>query len=75
MVTNTGAEYLSRITNLSSLNLDDTEVTDAGLKHLAKLLHLRYLSLNKVTVTLEAAQELKKALPDCGVYLGGTSVK
>jgi hypothetical protein len=74
-ITDAGVEHLTRIQTLSNLGLAGTAVTDAGVKNLVKLPRLRFLSLNKAKVTLRGAKELRRALPDCGVYLDTTHVK
>ena len=55
------------MTSLETLNLNLTKITDAGLAHLKNLKNLKSLSLEQTKVTREAAEQLRKAMPNCKV--------
>jgi hypothetical protein len=51
------------VTNLSELDLSDTQVSDAGLAHLKGLTSLSGIDLRSTWVSDAGAKELKRALP------------
>jgi Leucine-rich repeat (LRR) protein len=59
---------LTGLTNLSVLDLQDTQVTDAGLEHLKGLPNLSVLSLQGTQVTDAGVNELKGSLPGLTIY-------
>ena len=61
-------EAVAKLQQLTTLGLDNTQITDAGLKELAEVHKLKYLVLIKTKVTKEGVAELKKALPNCKIY-------
>ena len=77
-------EYIKEITKLKRLidldisaNIDPTKTTDAGLQELASLENLHHLDIflrhqgprSQVLVTTGAQENLRKALPKCGVSI------
>jgi len=67
-VTDAGLKELASLTQLQTLDLDNTKVTDAGLKELAGLKQLRELHLSGTKVTDAGVQELQRALPKVRIY-------
>ena len=66
-MTDAGLKELAPLTQLRTLDLNETGVTDAGLKELAPLTQLRTLDLSETGVTDAGLKELKVALPRCYV--------
>jgi internalin A len=66
-VSNAGLAHLTRLTNLTFLWLDDTQVTDAGLAHLKGLSKLTQLNLHGSQVTDAGVNELQRALPNLNI--------
>ena len=69
-VTDAGLEYIKGLTHLEDLVLSETQITDAGLMHLNGLTNLRTMLLSDTQVTEEGIEELRKALPNCGIDWG-----
>ena len=77
------AEMLVQNKGLSSVTLNDCDLTDAGLAHFQKLPSLRYVIVKNAKVTAAGIQELRQALPgtfiksDFGEFLSlqTTSIK
>jgi Leucine-rich repeat (LRR) protein len=59
------------MTNLTELDLYDTQVTDAGLEHLKGLTSLTKLSLSRTPITDAGLAEIKAALPNCDISAVG----
>jgi hypothetical protein len=59
--------HLKKIGNLKTLDLRDTPITDAGLEHLRSIDTLVFVALPRATVTAEAAESLRKSLPETDV--------
>ena len=57
-----GAAHLAGLTNMTSLNVDNTQLTDAGLAHLKELTRLQLLGFFGTKVTDGGLKHLK-ALP------------
>jgi hypothetical protein len=66
-ITDAGMPAIARMTQLKHLYLWPTPVTDKGLIHLQSLKNLKQLWIGP-HITKEAANELRKALPDCKIY-------
>ena len=60
---------LEGLTNLKALVLDQTQVTD--LSSLKGLTNLKWVILEGTPVSKEEIQKLQKALPKCGISMGG----
>jgi hypothetical protein len=69
-VNDAGLANLQGLTQLRTLYLGDTRVTDAGLAHLRGLKSLRTLGLHNTAVSEQAAEELRKQIPDLDVLRG-----
>ena len=69
-ISGTGLAHLKKLSGLTTLILDNTNISDAGLVHMKKLPNLEYLSLSRSEVTNEGIAELRKALPDCKISPG-----
>ncbi len=65
--TNEDLPALKDISNLKSLDLRGTTVTDEGLVHLKSLTSLEFLNVERTGVTHDAAEELRKALPNADI--------
>jgi Leucine-rich repeat (LRR) protein len=61
--------HLKGLTNLSSLDLSNTQVTDAGIAHLKGLRELSIISLDGTQVTDAGIEELNQALPSLKICL------
>ncbi len=57
------------MTNLRSLDLNNTQVTDAGLVHLKGIGNLRWLELRNTQVTDAGSEALREALPEVEVFI------
>ncbi len=68
-LTDNGLEQLKGLTKLEWLDLSSTRVTDAGLVHLKGLTRLERLDLSDTRVAEEGIEELRKALPNCEVFM------
>jgi Leucine-rich repeat (LRR) protein len=60
---------LAAMTDLQVLVLDDTAVTSAGLIHLKDLTKLRDLYVRNAKLEEMEAEDLKKMLPNCTIFL------
>lgn len=69
-VTDAGLQHLSGLAKLESLDLSETQVTDAGLHDLRNLDSLKELLLMDTSVSNEAAESLRRQLPDCDIVTG-----
>ena len=70
-VTDKGIEHLASLSGLEELHLSGVLATERGLLRLARLRHL-----SEVRITgsnLQDGEALKKALPQCKVYVSGPS--
>jgi hypothetical protein len=65
-VTNAGLPAIAELTRLNHLDLSGTNITDEGLIYLRSLQNLKYLNIGP-HVSKEAANELRRALPNCRV--------
>jgi hypothetical protein len=74
MVTDDGLEQLKVLTQLQTLNLEDTKVTDDGLKYLKGLTQLQHLFLGGTMVTDAGLEHLKGLTQLQSLNLGGTKV-
>ncbi len=63
-------DTLAGLQSLESLNLFGTKVSGAGVSRLATLGKLRKLYLWQTEVDAKALEELRKALPECGIVTG-----
>ncbi|MBC8353671.1 MAG: leucine-rich repeat domain-containing protein, partial [Planctomycetes bacterium] len=64
---------LAKLKNLERLSLSRTPVGD--LSHLTELKKLILLDIGGIHVSYEQWQELRQALPNCGIQLGGLPTK
>ncbi|HEX4130053.1 MAG TPA: protein kinase [Pirellulales bacterium] len=72
-VANAWLVHLLPLSELTRLDLGQSEITDAGLDSFARLLKLTYLSLGKSNVTSAGMEKLHLALPACKInWHGGT---
>ena len=62
-ITDDGVQFLSNLTSLKHLALQNTEISDKALDKLVSLKNLRSLYLNGTSVSTEAIDRLKKAIP------------
>jgi hypothetical protein len=62
-----GLKHVAVLTQLTNLDLDDTDITDAGLKELANLKQLTELSVQFTRVTAGGVTNLQAALPRCAI--------
>ncbi|MFM8273475.1 MAG: hypothetical protein ACKODX_14270 [Gemmata sp.] len=62
-----GIQRPTKPEDVTTLNLNLTQVTDAGLKELAPLKNLTTLYLSGSKVTDAGVKELQKALPMCKI--------
>ncbi len=69
-ITDAGLVHLASLRNLTSLELNASNVTDAGIVHLAGLSKLTYLSLVGTEMTDDGIAELKRKFPACKIYTG-----
>jgi uncharacterized membrane protein len=70
-VTDVGLAHLKNLPNLEQLNLYGSNVTDAGITALANCKNLKVVYLWQTKITEGGVAELKKALPNVVVELGG----
>ena len=68
-MTDNGLKELAAFTNLKFLGLSGQQFTDAGLKVIAEHKNLTSLYLQNTKVSKTAADELRRMLPKCIVYL------
>lgn len=68
-VTDRALKSIIKLTEMIGLDLSYTMITDAGLAALADLKKLQSLLVNDSAVTKEGAEQLKKRLPNCRVYV------
>ena len=61
-------EHLTRLVDLETLYLDETQITDVGLKHLTNLKRLESLHVGVTNVTDEGVKEFQQALPKCRIH-------
>ena len=54
---------IAQLRELTSLNLDFTNVTDAGARHLEPLKNLRTLSLIRGNISRQGRKGLEEAIP------------
>tara|TARA_B100000470_G_C19628062_1_gene318531 strand:- start:16 stop:606 length:591 start_codon:yes stop_codon:yes gene_type:complete len=57
-LTDLGADRISKLTDLITLNLVNTKITDNGLKHISKLSNLRKLELARNNITDAGVEHL-----------------
>jgi hypothetical protein len=57
-LTDIGADRISKLTDLTTLNLVNTKITDQGLRHIGNLPNLRKLELARNNITDAGAQHL-----------------
>ena len=62
-ITDDGIQYLSRMTHLRQLDLEDTHISDAGLHHLSGLHNLTKIYLWGTRVTAAGVANLRRVLP------------
>jgi Leucine-rich repeat (LRR) protein len=67
-ITDAGLRSLKNLTQLEVLYLDDTNITDAGLVNLKGMARLQRLNLWGTKVTVAGVDDLRKALPNCGIF-------
>ncbi len=63
-ITDAGMIHLGRLTNLTSLDLENAEITDHGLEQLTGLAKLKWIFLSGVNAS---GTEFRKAVPGCSV--------
>jgi hypothetical protein len=66
-ITNDDLAHLKNISNLKSLDLRGTRITDEGLVHVETISTLEFVNLQRTGVTAEAADRLRKKLPNTDV--------
>jgi hypothetical protein len=66
-ITNDDLANLKKISNLKSVDLRGTPITDEGLVHVETITTLEFISLQRTAVTAEAADALRKKLPNTDV--------
>ena len=70
-ITDVGLAYLKNLKSLEQLNLYGTNITDKGLAALTKCPNLKVVYLWQTKVTSAGIEQLKKALPNIQVEMGG----
>ena len=70
-ITDAGLAHLKNLKSLEQLNLYGTNITDKGLAALAKCPNLKVVYLWQTKVTSAGIEQLKKALPNIQVEMGG----
>jgi Leucine-rich repeat (LRR) protein len=65
----TNISPLSLLTNLTTLALRNNQLTDACITHLSQLTNLKKLYISDNQLTQAGKDQLKKALPNCQVYV------
>ena len=70
-VSNAGLAYFKDCKNLTELLLYGAQVSDAGLANFKDCKNLTHLDLRKTKVTADGIEDLKKALPKCGIDWDG----
>ena len=73
-ITDAGLKHLKGVTDLTTLDLLDTQVTDSGLKNLAGLKHLEWLILENTKVTGAGLVHLKGMTNLVDLNLASTGV-
>jgi len=63
------SEHLSHLSFQGPLDFGRTQITDAGLAHLKGLTNLQELKLIYTPVTDEGIADLRRALPNCNLYI------
>lgn len=66
-VTDAGLQHLKKLTKLTSLSLQYTDVSGAGFDALLRLKQLKEVNLQGAPVTQEAVEGLQQALPRCKI--------
>ncbi len=66
-VSDNGLSHLRDLKQLEQIDLRSTKVTDAGIVHLQSLTQLRMLVLHDTQVTEAGLEQLRHALPKCGI--------
>jgi Leucine-rich repeat (LRR) protein len=67
-------DLLTELTNLTSLNLSETNITDAGLDRVVTLRRLEFLQLNNTKISDAGLAKLKSLGRLKSLYLPGTNV-
>jgi hypothetical protein len=65
LITDAGLAHVGRLPNLMRLELSYVDVTDEGLRHLEGLRNVEALVFAFTQVTKDAAEELRRKLPNC----------
>jgi hypothetical protein len=66
-ITNDDLANLKKISNLKSVDLRGTPITDEGLVHVESITTLEFINVQRTSVTAEAADALRKKLPNTDV--------
>ena len=67
-ITDTGIKTLAKFKKLRDLYLGGTRISDAAAATLARMTHLDSLGLRGTWLSADAVEDIRKALPDTGVY-------
>lgn len=70
-ISDAGLLHLQNLPKLEQLNLYGTNITDRGLLALTKCVHLKTLYLWQTKVSTAGVEQLKKAMPQLQIVMGG----
>jgi hypothetical protein len=71
-ITDAGLAHLAGLTNLASLDIEQSKVSDRGLEHLKSLTKLREISIRETKITEEGIKGLQEAVPSLTEVWAGT---